>query len=106
MQAIYCTQCGSKNIFSGEKPKFCSSCGSPINVQASSTTKTLKKTLPKKKERVEASEEYSDVDYVPDVKSLEYEISSDSAVGYHTYNMRDLVNGRSTQEEEERKENQ
>ena len=105
MQAIYCTQCGSKNIYSGEKPKFCSSCGSPINGQASSEKKTPKKTLPKKNERAEASEDYSDVDYVPDVRSLEYEISSDSAVGYQTYNMRDLVDGRKTQEEA-KKENQ
>ena len=30
MQVIFCTECGAKNEYSGSKPKFCSSCGTPM----------------------------------------------------------------------------
>ena len=53
MQAIYCTECGSKNIYSGSKPKFCSSCGHPMGI--STTEKKVNNLRKKPVNKVQAS---------------------------------------------------
>ena len=102
MQTTYCSHCGSKNIYSGEKPKFCSSCGKPMGgSEASKKTATSQRA---KARRNKAPEEKSsiddgstDIDYVPNIESLSYEIDSD-VVGYQTYSLGDLIDAGKTEE--------
>ena len=95
MQTTYCTHCGSKNIYSGEKPKFCSSCGKPINQSTSPAPKNIAKKMQKREERAAVKDDDStDIDYVPNINSLAYDLDISDGLGYQSYNMRDLINVR------------
>lgn len=95
MQTTYCTHCGSKNIYSGEKPKFCSSCGKPINGTLSPAPKNIAKKMQKTEERSAVRDDDStDIDYVPNISSLAYDLDASEGLGYQSYNMRDLINVR------------
>ena len=106
MQTIFCTECGAKNIYSGAKPKFCSSCGTPTNVgdtpkesksnQGRPATPTSRKLRPIK-------EDETDIDYVPEIRSLAYEIEDDGVMGSKVHKIKDLVNVKRAQEETEEK---
>jgi hypothetical protein len=105
MQVIFCTDCGGKNEYSGPKPKFCSSCGSPVSKDADHA-KNKKNKKPKlsaakkgpasfkeqmevrKKEREFGASDETDIDYVPNISSLEYEIIKD---GNNIYNFNDII---------------
>jgi hypothetical protein len=39
MNKEFCFECGHKNIFAVNRPKFCAGCGSPFNVVGTSTAK-------------------------------------------------------------------
>jgi len=97
MQAIYCTECGSKNIYSGSKPKFCSSCGHPIGV--STKEKKVSNLRKKPDNRTQASlvEGETDIDYVPSISSLEYEISDDGSLGSKAIKVGDIFNAQESQ---------
>jgi len=105
MQVIFCTECGGKNEYSGPKPKFCSSCGTPMN-EESKQSKAKENEKPKQvrakrnpgsfreqmaarqKERESLSNDETDIDYVPNLSSLEYEIIKD---GNNVYNFNDII---------------
>lgn len=82
MQTIFCTECGSKNEYSGKKPNFCSSCGFSFGGQAVTkpapqyTKKRPVKKAQPKASPVEISEDETDIDYVPSISSLSYEVTS------------------------------
>ena len=97
MQTIFCTECGSKNIYSGAKPKFCSSCGSPIG-GLTIKPKANKSLANTKRQQVITKDGETDIDYVPQIDSLDYEITNDGALGSKTYNFKDLFNARGQNE--------
>lgn len=103
MQTIFCTECGAKNEYSGAKPKFCSSCGTLMEKTASSGVKPQadKKPVARKsagsfKEQMEArkqsrsslSEDETDIDHVPNISSLSYEITKS---GNTIHNFKDII---------------
>jgi DNA-directed RNA polymerase subunit RPC12/RpoP len=98
MQTIFCTECGSKVVYSGAKPKFCSSCGSPIGGgQSKASTVTTKRQTPSIREQMESkrnqtplAEDETDIDFVPNISSLDYEVSNGGA-GNPVYKFEDIV---------------
>ena len=103
MQTIFCTECGAKNEYSGAKPKFCSSCGTPMEKTASSGVKpqvtrepTVRKSSRSFREQMEArkesrdslSEDETDIDHVPSISSLSYEITKS---GNTIHNFKDII---------------
>jgi hypothetical protein len=67
----YCLKCGSSTSYAGEKPKFCSSCGSPLSASAN------KEIQPKNYEFHEDlldDEELNDKVDVPNMQGLDIEI--------------------------------
>lgn len=100
MQTIYCTHCGSKNIYSGSKPKFCSSCGASISGDSSPPKKSI---LPKAEKVTESrieSDDTTDIDYVPQLSSLAYELENDGTIGYANHKLIDLVDVREIEQKE------
>lgn len=96
MQHIYCTECGSKVSYSGAKPKFCSSCGSPIGSIASGQIK--KKDTHRNEARVTQNlnsqplaDDETDIDYVPKIRGLDYDIAQEGS-GNKVYKFGDIVN--------------
>lgn len=78
MLSTYCQSCGGKNEYTVTKPKFCSSCGTPLAqglVEARGTT-PLKKTYSQARpiQREVHDEDGTDIYEVPDISNLEYEI--------------------------------
>ena len=99
MQHIYCTECGSKVSYSGAKPKFCSSCGSPIGgAITSKPANQLNKKPIAKPERSSASvplqDDETDIDYVPNIGKLSYDLAHEGS-GNKTYKFGDIVNVKS-----------
>lgn len=102
MQTIFCTECGAKNEYSGPKPKFCSSCGTPMGGTSKATIKQEKKPSVRRqqpgsfKEQMEArknsrdfiSEDETDIDFVPEISSLSYEITKE---GNAIHNFNDII---------------
>ena len=86
MQSIYCTECGSKNVYSGSKPKFCSSCGHPIN-NSIAPKKGIKKNFSSK-----LQEDETDIDSVPNLNSLAYEITDDGSLGCQSMKFEEIFN--------------
>ena len=103
MQTIFCTECGAKNEYSSNRPKFCSSCGTPIGETAQSGAKpkaskkpTVRRTTGGFREQMEArkrsrdslSEDETDIDHVPSISSLSYEITKS---GNTIHNFKDII---------------
>lgn len=110
MQTIFCTECGAKNQYSDAKPKFCSSCGTPMEKTESSGFKpqaskkpTARKTTGSFREQMEArkqsrdtlSEDETDIDYVPNISSLSYEITKS---GNTIHNFKDIIDAAQKEE--------
>lgn len=96
MQHIYCTECGSKASYSGVKPKFCSSCGTPIGGAGVSKPATKQNVKPAKKTEqplVSATlkDDETDIDYVPNIGKLSYDVAHEGS-GNKTYKFGDIVN--------------
>ena len=94
MQTIFCTECGSKNEYSGKKPNFCSSCGfsfvdqkSAQPIAKASNKKPIRQSR-SEAPQVEISEDETDIDYVPSISSLSYEITSE---GNSVHKFEDIV---------------
>ena len=106
MQTIFCTECGAKNIYSGAKPKFCSSCGAPIGPgtasRESESSENKRENLKTKKVRP-TKEDETDIDYVPNIQSLAYEIEDDGLLGSKVHQIKDLVNVEGARKETEEK---
>ena len=114
MQTIFCTECGHKMAYAGAKPKFCSSCGVSMDgkskpnqaVPRSHGTRkspTIREQMEQRLQGGEATnEDYSDVNYVPELKAgLQYEVS-DGGFGNPIYKFEDVVDV-STEEKPEEK---
>ncbi len=88
MQHIFCTECGSKNIYSGPKPKFCSSCGASIG-----SVSDKKRESPKRMSSASENlkEDETDIDHVPNIGKLDYDVSYHEA-GHKTYKFGDVIN--------------
>ena len=81
MLSTYCQECGAKNEYRFSKPKFCSSCGTPLDpLSRPQDKKTTKKVI---EESVAEEEVHSyqiddpdgtDVFEVPNLSSLAYDI--------------------------------
>ena len=77
MLSTYCQECGSKNEYLSQRPKFCGNCGTPLSSEAKKTVVKRKKIPPKKSEAASApeeDEEGTDVYEVPDISNFEYEV--------------------------------
>ena len=70
----YCKSCGSKNEYIGSVPKFCSNCGKPMG-SAVVTKRVVKNSIAQTKRQEVLAEDESDIDYVPNIASLQYEVS-------------------------------
>lgn len=104
MQTIYCNHCGSKNIYSGEKPKFCSSCGKNLSLGfGEGKSEKISKAKVVRKASTSDDGDSTDIDYVPDISSLDYTLDSDGSIGYNSFNLGDLVNVQNTEKTQERK---
>ncbi len=106
MQTIFCTKCGAKNIYSGAKPKFCSSCGAPTDPGAAPKESKSSQDNPtrlKSRKSRPIKEDETDIDYVPSIQSLAYEIEDDGTMGGKVHKIKDLVNVERAREETEGK---
>lgn len=102
MQTIFCTECGSKNEYSSKKPNFCSSCGFSFVDQKSNQTdakasnkKPIRRSRPNVPQ-VELAEDETDIDYVPSISSLSYEITSE---GNNIHKFEDIVDAAQDKQE-------
>ncbi len=66
----YCIKCGTKHEYSLSKPNFCSSCGTPLNSQASN--------LDSLSESRAAEPELVAEESVPKISELQYSINTSS----------------------------
>lgn len=100
MQTIFCTECGNKMLYSGAKPKFCSSCGAPIGkTMKRNAGPEIKSTLSAGatsfKDRVRAgkpdanlNEDETNIDYVPRIDNFQCDFESSGNV---TYKFEDII---------------
>jgi len=70
MMIEYCIKCGAKHEYSLTKPNFCSSCGTPLSAQASSSSTLSNNVISEPKPAAE--------DSVPRISQLEYSINASS----------------------------
>ena len=96
MSYKYCDNCGHKNQYIGSPPKFCNNCGSSMSGQQS-VKRVVKNSIATKKSRVELNEDETDMDYVPNISGLDYEIS---AFDTRTFKLGDILNKPKDGEEE------
>lgn len=89
-------------VYSGPKPKFCSSCGVEIanpGTVSKHAPKRAIRSIPSIREQMEArrsggtivSEDETDIDYVPQINGLEYSIADDGS-GHNVHKFEDVVN--------------
>jgi hypothetical protein len=84
----YCKNCGAKNQYVGTVPKFCSSCGKPFGAIAVAK-RVVKNHLSQKPSSEKFNEDETDVDFLPNISKLEYEISPFES---KAFKMEDIVN--------------
>ena len=70
----YCKSCGSKNDYIGSVPKFCSNCGKPLG-SSTVAKRVVKNSIAQQKSREIIAEDETDINYVPNVASLQYDVS-------------------------------
>lgn len=64
MASLFCTECGSKNLYTLNKPKFCQSCGNPVGASISRAKVNLvKSTHLEPEEENESFRNISKLDY-------------------------------------------
>ena len=78
MLSTYCQNCGGKNEYTITKPKFCSSCGTPLTqglAEAKGATPLKQSYVQSRPIQKEVhDEDGTDIYEVPDISNLEYEI--------------------------------
>lgn len=75
MLSTYCQECGSKNEYRFDKPKFCSSCGAPLSLNVSRSPEgPAVKARESKRIESDFDEEGTEVYEVPDISELQYDI--------------------------------
>lgn len=75
MKTTYCQSCGAKNQYEYTKPNFCIGCGTKFSWATVSKPKEVAK---KRYEEPEEDEEEFNEPEIPNIKSLKFEIDSDS----------------------------
>jgi len=78
MAHLFCSECGSKNIYTLSKPKFCQSCGNQFGMTAPMKRSAASVTV--------TQDEQSE--YVPQISKLQYEIN----VGKNNLDLGSLIN--------------
>lgn len=82
MLSTYCQNCGQKNEYTVTKPKFCSSCGTPLTQglnEVKGATELKQSYIQARPITKEVhDEDGTDVYEVPDISNLEYEIEISS----------------------------
>lgn len=94
MQTIFCTECGNKMLYSGAKPKFCSSCGTPMGstlrknakpeseITSASKPPSIREQIEAKRSMPKLSEDETDISSVPHIDSFECDFTSSGNVTY------------------------
>lgn len=83
MNSDYCSSCGGKMEYLLSKPKFCPSCGISLAGAVASTKAAptrLPRSVPRKvvpQNTIKDDPEGTDVDYVPQLDRLQYEVDAD-----------------------------
>lgn len=79
MNSDYCSACGGKVEYLLNKPNFCPSCGSPMGKSPaiSKTRATIQSPKPTAQASANEDPEGTDVDYVPSIQGLQYELEGD-----------------------------
>ena len=69
MNILYCSKCGSKNLYEINPPNFCSKCGEGLGVSQANASRVRRQNT------VEVDDpDGEDVFSVPDIRKLEYSI--------------------------------
>jgi len=100
MSYTYCKECGHKNLYDTQVPKFCNGCGTPLGQGASvaSLKKTIKRqvqTARKKRTRPveeipeDDFDEFSDAGGIPDI--ADFKCSSSSGGFNRILKLEDLI---------------
>ncbi len=76
MNCDYCSSCGGKVEYLLNKPNFCPNCGSPMGGSSTVAKKapTPIKRTPVRPEPATEDPEGTDVNYVPSLRGLQYEV--------------------------------
>tara|TARA_B110000305_G_C19059893_1_gene456611 strand:+ start:58 stop:354 length:297 start_codon:yes stop_codon:yes gene_type:complete len=92
MQKTYCTSCGAKTEYSLQKPKFCSSCGEPLDVISNakvSSTRAKNSSIDKQDEPAGDETNYQ---HVPAIGKLQYEVEYESSSSLKKVTLEDIKN--------------
>lgn len=77
MNAVFCSNCGAKHQYSFAKPNFCSKCGSTMGASIASESKVKEarvQSRAKPEDYEYDDEEYSDVDYAPNLRKIDVDV--------------------------------
>lgn len=74
MNAIFCSNCGSKHTFTYAKPKFCSSCGFNLGPELKNNNSSSAPNDDVYDEDEDEDEDSTDASFVPQLKKLELDI--------------------------------
>jgi ribosomal protein L37E len=99
MSYTYCKECGHKNLYATQPPKYCGHCGSSLSFSSAAKTTLSPSPVSSRKKRtrileevtLEKNQEFSNIEEVPSIRSFKYSASSD---GYSSrkIKLKDLVN--------------
>ena len=99
MISKYCKKCGHDNKYVGVQPKFCSSCGSSLSEVSSEPVRhVVNRSIASKKPSVVLNEDETDVEYVPDIRRLQYDVE---VAPSRTIKMGDILKSSNKDAEEE-----
>lgn len=110
MLKIYCTECGGPTTYTLSKPKFCSSCGKSfdklfVNKVLNQKPIKIKSDIGTEIEDIEEDYENSDsdVNYVPDISKIDYEIIDTKSHAEKLGNIAGTSSGQLRQKENKQK---
>ena len=99
MISKYCKKCGHDNKYVGVLPKFCSGCGSSLSeVNTGPVRNVVSKSIASKKPSVVLGEDETDIEYVPDIGRLQYNVEVPQS---RTIKMGDILKSSNRDAEEE-----
>ena len=70
-----CNNCGHKNSYLAVEPKFCTNCGKELGGSAASSFSSSITQRPNVRSNVKLNEDETDINFVPNIRKLEYDIS-------------------------------
>ena len=78
MPVMYCPECGFKNQYTLSVPNFCGGCGSPLgnakNIDIPTSNASISRKT-RRQEKPDLDDDETDINEVPDIRNLEYEVS-------------------------------